>query len=483
MEQAKRAHAIVIGGSLSGLCVARALSEHFDRITLLERDQLPTGAQHRPGTPQSHHTHALLLRGLIELERLFPGLENELRASGATRMDLGNDFAHCTEWGWARRAPTGVAPLTLSRLLLESTIRARVRSSIRNLTLLENTRVTGLLSERTAEGLLVTGVTTSRNEARELKADLVVDASGRNSKCLDWLAALGVKKPEEELVDSFSGYASRFYQLAPNPKRWWRGMLIDTQAPACPRWGLLMPIENDAVIVTMGGINGNYPPSDEAGFHAHLNSLLTPAMAREIEHATPLSGIHAYRALYNRARHFETWSEEVGGFVALADSALVFNPYHGQGMTMAAVAANTLGRLCGSLTNADAYAFTRRFHQAQWKGAKTAWGIATGIDMEWAGTQGKRPFAYDLQFNLTLALLRASHEYPEIKRLMGPVYQLVAEPHTMLRLSLVRKVIYAELRRRLGGRPLLKPKLDYAAISPFASPLTPAAAASAMTAE
>jgi 2-polyprenyl-6-methoxyphenol hydroxylase-like FAD-dependent oxidoreductase len=476
MEQSKRAHAVVIGGSLSGLCVARALADQFDRITVIERDQLPIGAEHRPGTPQSHHVHALLLRGLIELERLFPGIENELRAAGAARMDLGNDVAHCTEWGWARRAPTEVAPLTLSRLLLESTVRARVRSSVRNMTLLESTRVTGLLTERSAAGLLVTGVTTSRSEARELKADLVVDASGRNSKSLEWLAAAGVKRPEEELVDSFSGYASRFYELAPNPDRWWRGMVIDTQAPACPRWGLLMPIENDRVVLTLGGVNGDYPPSDEAGFHAHLNSLLSPAMAREIERAKPVSGIHAYRALYNRARHFESWSEEVGGFVALADSALVFNPYHGQGMTMAVLAANTLGHCCSTLAHADAYTFTRRFHEAQWKGAKTAWGVATGIDMEWAGTQGKRPLGYDLMFNLTLALVHASHEYPELKRLMGPVYQLVAEPHTLLRPGLISLVVYAELRRRLGGRQLLTPKLDFSAISPWTSPLSPSAA-------
>jgi 2-polyprenyl-6-methoxyphenol hydroxylase-like FAD-dependent oxidoreductase len=461
-------HAVVIGGSIAGLCTARALSAQFARVTLIERDRLPDAAEHRAGAPQSHHVHALLLRGLRELERLFPGIEAELSAAGADPMDVSYDFAHCTEWGWARRARTGVAPLTLSRVLLESVIRARVRN-LPNLSLLEDTRTTGLISVREGERLRVTGVTTSRPEQREIHADLVVDASGRNSKCLDWLEAQGVARPDEELVDSFSGYASRFYELAPNPERWWRGMLIDTMRPGFPRWGLLMPIEHGRCVVTLGGVNRAYPPHDEPGFLAHANSLMSPALAHELERAKPLSGIHSNRALFNRARHFERWSSEVGGFVTLGDSAVAFNPYHGQGMSMAAVSANLLARSCARAGH-DAYACTRDFHRRQWKELRTAWEVATGIDMEWPGTTGKRPFAYDQTFSLSIAIIRAAAEYPEVKRLIGPVYQLVASPYTLLRPELIGRVLYAELRRRLGGRLLLAAKADTSAVVPHAAP-------------
>jgi len=33
-------HAVVIGGSLAGLMTARVLSDHFDAVTVLERDDL-----------------------------------------------------------------------------------------------------------------------------------------------------------------------------------------------------------------------------------------------------------------------------------------------------------------------------------------------------------------------------------------------------------------------------------------------------------
>ena len=35
---ARRRHAVVVGGSLAGMLAARVLSDHFDDVTLLERD-------------------------------------------------------------------------------------------------------------------------------------------------------------------------------------------------------------------------------------------------------------------------------------------------------------------------------------------------------------------------------------------------------------------------------------------------------------
>ena len=48
-------HAIVIGSSMAGLLAARALSEHFEHVTVLERDHIPEQSEHRKGVPQGHH--------------------------------------------------------------------------------------------------------------------------------------------------------------------------------------------------------------------------------------------------------------------------------------------------------------------------------------------------------------------------------------------------------------------------------------------
>src|SRR5579864_8952183 len=42
-------HAIVIGGGMAGLLAARVLADHFDRVTIVDRDRLPAGAQFRDG--------------------------------------------------------------------------------------------------------------------------------------------------------------------------------------------------------------------------------------------------------------------------------------------------------------------------------------------------------------------------------------------------------------------------------------------------
>ena len=55
-------HALVIGGSLAGLLAARVLSDHFERVTIVERDHYPDQAEFRSGVPQARHLHVLLAK-------------------------------------------------------------------------------------------------------------------------------------------------------------------------------------------------------------------------------------------------------------------------------------------------------------------------------------------------------------------------------------------------------------------------------------
>jgi hypothetical protein len=52
--------ALVIGASMGGLLAARVLAAHFDRVTIFDRDALPTSVENRPGVPQGRHGHGLL---------------------------------------------------------------------------------------------------------------------------------------------------------------------------------------------------------------------------------------------------------------------------------------------------------------------------------------------------------------------------------------------------------------------------------------
>ena len=89
-------HAVVIGGGIAGLLAARVLSDHFGRVTLLERHSLARAPAPRRGVPQGAHVHVLLARGLAVAEGLFPGLAEELRAAGPSNSTRGATCAGTT---------------------------------------------------------------------------------------------------------------------------------------------------------------------------------------------------------------------------------------------------------------------------------------------------------------------------------------------------------------------------------------------------
>src|SRR5919107_2801166 len=93
-------HALVIGGSMAGLLAARVLTDHFDRVTVVERDRLPDGPEHRRGVPQGRQIHTLLARGLHGLELMFPGFARELEAAGAVPVLLPRDALILVRAGW-----------------------------------------------------------------------------------------------------------------------------------------------------------------------------------------------------------------------------------------------------------------------------------------------------------------------------------------------------------------------------------------------
>src|SRR5690348_878715 len=68
---------------MAGLLAARVLADYYEQVTVLDRDTFPEAPDHRKGVPQSHHAHALLPRGQVIIEQLFPGILDDLRADGA----------------------------------------------------------------------------------------------------------------------------------------------------------------------------------------------------------------------------------------------------------------------------------------------------------------------------------------------------------------------------------------------------------------
>ncbi|WP_235110289.1 NAD(P)/FAD-dependent oxidoreductase [Acaryochloris sp. 'Moss Beach'] len=196
-------HAVVIGGSMAGLLAARVLLNHFGRVTVLERDRIPDQPSPRSGVPQAHHVHILLTQGQRILEQLFPGLEAELEVAGAPQVNWTKDLSWLSMWGWSQAVPSDLCTRPCSRALLEWLIYQRLAQEA-NLTFLPSTRVTGLVAN--AQKTVITGVQIKTNQSTEtLSADLVVDASGRNSALPKWLNQLGYGSPPQTEINSFLG--------------------------------------------------------------------------------------------------------------------------------------------------------------------------------------------------------------------------------------------------------------------------------------
>src|SRR5262249_30695872 len=110
----RRRHAVIVGGSLAGMLAARVLADHFDTVTLLERDRFPEAPAARKGLPQGRHAHALLERGRRILERFLPGLTAGLVWAGAVRpppIFPGSSPAWAPPAGMSgSRAPSGCWP-------------------------------------------------------------------------------------------------------------------------------------------------------------------------------------------------------------------------------------------------------------------------------------------------------------------------------------------------------------------------------------
>src|ERR1700737_1076323 len=84
----------VIGGSIAGFWPARVLSDCYSRVSVYERDELPSAPANRATVPQDRHLHMLMARGAAEFESLFPGLLDDMVDAGVPMLENRPDCIH-----------------------------------------------------------------------------------------------------------------------------------------------------------------------------------------------------------------------------------------------------------------------------------------------------------------------------------------------------------------------------------------------------
>lgn len=387
-------HVVVIGASMAGLLAGRVLAEHFERVTIIERDRLVAGTHARKGVPQGQHVHALLKRGATILDEFFPDLSPALARDEAPYLDTVADVCWYHFGLWKARFPSGITGYSQSRPCLEGHVRERLARRT-NVCFLDGWEVTGLCAS--AGHTRVTGVRLERDDAphdqEELPADLVIDASGRGSQATRWLISLGYGRVEESVVRVDMGYASSVYRHLDQAFLDRKALIIYPTPPHGKRAGYIFPIEGGCWIVTLAGWLRDYPPFDEQGFLDYARSLPMPNLYEAIKDAESLTPIATHKFPANRWRHYERMGRFPEGFVVLGDAACSFNPIYGQGMTTAALEASALSSCLPQYlrVHGDLQGFAHHFQKQVARVVRVPWLLATGEDFRYPEAQGHRP--------------------------------------------------------------------------------------------
>jgi len=432
-------HAIVMGASMAGLGAARALSNHFETVTVVERDILPGAAESRKGVPQGNHAHGLLATGYRVLDAYYPGLFDEVVAGGGMRGDVTGDFLWYQYGGWKLRAETGLAGIISSRVLLESRVRARTKA-IANVRFLEG--VDCEIPEH-ADGR-VTGLrVTHRGSGAEelLQADLVVDTTGRGSQSPKWLKEWGYGDVPQTDIEINVGYATAVFDRRPGDLYASSGAIIAGTVPQATRFAAILAMEGDRWMITLAGALGDYPPTDFAGWMDFARALPTTDLVDMLAGREPIGDIISYRYPANRRRHYEHLARFPEGYVVLGDALCSFNPVYGQGMSVALTEAKALDECLAQGLDGVA----GRFFARAKKITESPWVIATGEDLKYPQVLGPRPRGFTLVNAYMARAHRAATKDPVVLRRFFEVANLLAPPTAMMSPKIAWRVA-------LGGR-------------------------------
>jgi 2-polyprenyl-6-methoxyphenol hydroxylase-like FAD-dependent oxidoreductase len=431
--------AIVIGAGISGLSAAGAITEYFDEVLVIERDNLVAEAAPRAGVPQGKQAHGLLGGGVKALEELFPGFAEDLESAGAVPIDCGSEILlevpgqepyPRSKWNWLIYGA--------SRPLIELAIRRRVEQQ-KNLQLRDGYRVVTLIGA--PNGSVVRGVQckTADGGFETLFADLVIDASGDGAPTLSFLKSAGHSLPEETRIGVDIRYGTAYFRN-PNVEDC-KTIVTFPKVPESVRSGYLVPAENNTWQLLLIGRGEDAPPADGDGFVSYARQLGTASIYEAVKDAERISEVARYAFPASVWRHFGAVDIPIG-LLPVGDVICRLNPVYGQGITVAVQEAIVLRHLLGrKASQRDALAAVGKAFLAEAEALlEGPWSLSAVPDFIYPQTVGERPADLENTLRFQGALNRLAVRDPAIYQLLIEVRHLLKPLDVLKDPELVRQV-------------------------------------------
>jgi 2-polyprenyl-6-methoxyphenol hydroxylase-like FAD-dependent oxidoreductase len=434
-------------------------------VTVLERDADPLpdspptawDAWERTGVAQFRQPHNLMPGLRLVLEKELPDIQEALPRHGAVKWDFTRPrprtLADHSErpidrmlWTYTARRPVFEWILADAA---EREPRVEIKRGVRVSELMTGTSIADHAPH-------VVGVRTTAGD--EMRADLVVDATGRSSRSPEWLAALGAREPYEERADSGFAYYTRYF----------RGSQPERRAPGLMPLGTISVLtlagDNGTWSVTVFGATGDQPLKDLRHADRWMNVIRAcPLQAHWLE-GEPISDILPMAGIVDRYRRFVVDGAPVAtGIVAVGDAWACTNPSAGRGLTVGFLHAVQLRDTVREVTD-DPCALVERFdartqdHVAPWYHAQIAADRARFAEMN-ALREGRAPEVPADQLARGIGslmstlgadpdLFRAGLEYLTT---ITPVQQILQRPEVTTRMRAVREAMKGAPALRFPG--------------------------------
>ncbi|HEY4389614.1 MAG TPA: hypothetical protein VGN34_34670, partial [Ktedonobacteraceae bacterium] len=143
--------------------------------------------------------------------------------------------------------------------------------------------------------------------------------------------------------------------------------------------------ENDTWTVCLASAGGHYPAIDAREFDDGLAQLYNPVLAELVRDAEPLTEPRGYRLPECVRHHYEQMEQWPAGLLVLGDALCAFDPIYGQGMTVAAIEADTLAICLREQQLQPQPDFELRVLQRMQEAIHPAWWRSAIEDLRWPG--------------------------------------------------------------------------------------------------